>query len=220
VAEVHSEGARFLVLAEPGGAVEATSADERNAPSGEADPDQARVVFGSIMVGQLRALRSSVAVMPDSPDDVRAPRSFTIAVDTPVARAAPARLAIAGEDARVAMEVVTLRGAHHAWPRCASGMAFVTRCARRAVTVHTDGAWHVIDALVEGAGIPITLAAPCERDRLTDLVPHIIAQVIRFTRNQNVDDPAQRGAGRNWIDHAVGVDTAQHAHTAASGVRS
>ncbi len=43
--EVHFEGTRFLVLAGPAGAVQATSADGRIAPGGEAHPDVARVVF-------------------------------------------------------------------------------------------------------------------------------------------------------------------------------
>jgi len=111
--EVHFEGTRFLVLAESGGAVQATPADERIAPGGEAHPDEARSAFDSIVIGQLRALRSAVDGTREPPD-VRAPRLFTIAVDAPVAGATPARAAVAGDDARVAMDVVTLRGEPYA----------------------------------------------------------------------------------------------------------
>jgi len=54
--EVHFEGTRFLVLAGPAGAVQATPADGRIAPGGEAHPDVARVVFDSIVIAQLREL--------------------------------------------------------------------------------------------------------------------------------------------------------------------
>ena len=111
--EVHFEGTRFLVLAEPAGRVQSTPADVRIAPSGEAYADEARLVFDSIVVAQLRELRAALQPASKSPD-VRAPQIFTITAAETAAGSAPARAAVAGEDARVAIDVVRLRDGYFA----------------------------------------------------------------------------------------------------------
>jgi len=100
--EVRFEGTRFAVLSDPAGRVQATPADLRLEPSGAAHADHARSVFDSIVNAELRELRAA-ARSTSAPPDMRTPRVFTITAGASTASAA-------GEDARVALDLVWLRG--------------------------------------------------------------------------------------------------------------
>lgn len=134
--EVLFEGTRFLVLAEPAGQLYASSADLRLAPSGEASADEARPVFDSILVAQLRALQAG-ALATNSATDGRSARIFTITAGAPASNRTPARAAVTGEDARVAIGLVRLRGAPYAVAalRERQGIHATLRQVRRAYLV-------------------------------------------------------------------------------------
>ncbi len=111
--EVRFEGTRFLVLAESAGRVQATPADLRLEANGAAHADEARFVFDSIVTAELRELRLAAGLVSEPPD-VRAPRMFTVTAGEPAAGGAPTRAPVADEDARVALDVVRLRGEYYA----------------------------------------------------------------------------------------------------------
>jgi len=117
LSEVRFEGTRFLVLAQPADRVQATPADLRLEPSGAAHADDARLVFDSVVHTELRKRRATPP-SEGTPPDVRVPRMFTIAAEESAARgatwSAPARALVAREDARVALDIVRLRGDYYA----------------------------------------------------------------------------------------------------------
>ncbi len=96
--EVHFEGTRFIVESGPAGRVQSTPADLRLEDNGVAHADDAQFAFDSLVVAALRELRASAPAGRNLPD-ARKPRMFTVT---------------SGENARVALDMVRLRGNDYA----------------------------------------------------------------------------------------------------------